>query len=222
MKQRFLILGAPGSGKGTYGRLLCKEYNLKLISSGDIFRKYNNKTKKLSKYLDHGKLIPFNIIKDVLNKEYLSINLNSYHGTLLDGIPRTIEQAKYLQSHKPNGIMDLVIQLQLDDQVIIEKLINRWSCDSCNEHYNLAHIVNDNYNLPAILPKVNNQCNICSKPLTQRKDDKKEIIVKRLNDYHINNQPIYQFYKENAKKFIEINTNQGIDTTFNKLLTLIG
>ncbi len=185
-----IMLGAPGAGKGTIATQMEERYKFPHISSGDIFReniKNNTELGKLAKsYIDKGSLVPddvtIKIMVDTLNGDKCS------DGFILDGFPRTLEQAKKLDeiliSH--NRKIDLVILVDATRKQIIERLSGRRVCEKCAATY---HIVN----MP---PKNEGICDKCGGKLIQRKDDNEEVILDRLENYDKDTKPLIDYYKD--------------------------
>lgn len=192
MPMIIIMLGAPGTGKGTVAGILQEKLGIKQVSTGDIFRKNikeGTKLGKLSKeYMDQGKLVPdeitIEIIKDRLNEQDVK------NGVILDGFPRTVEQAKVLDKilEERGQKVDKVINLSTPEQEIIERIVNRRICSNqeCRKIYNL--ILNP--------PKVEGICDRCGSKLITRKDDTEETVKERIKDYNIETKPLIDFYKD--------------------------
>lgn len=186
-----IMLGAPGTGKGTVAGILQEKLGIKQVSTGDIFRKNikeGTKLGKLSKeYMDQGKLVPdeitIEIVKDRLEKTDVQ------NGAILDGFPRTVEQAKALDKMlaEKGQKVDKVINLSTPDKEIIERIVNRRICSNqeCRKIYNL--VLNP--------PKVEGICDRCGSALTKRKDDTEETVKERIKDYNIETKPLIDFYE---------------------------
>lgn len=179
-----LILGAPGSGKGTISSRIVKKYNVLHISSGDILRDHIQKKTTLGKevksYLDEGKLVP----DDVMIKFMMSeINKVSNVPWLLDGFPRTVGQANALWNVQP---VDVVLNLSVPFEVIVDRVKNRWV------HLPSGRVYNIGFNTP----KVEGKDDITGEPLVQRPDDKPEAVKKRLEIYDSLTHPVITFYME--------------------------
>ncbi len=191
MPMIIIMLGAPGTGKGTVAGILQEKLGIKQVSTGDIFRKNikeGTKLGKLSKeYMDQGKLVPdeitIEIIKDRLNEQDVE------NGVILDGFPRTVEQAKALDKMlaERGQKVDKVINLSTPEQEIIERIVNRRICSNqeCRKIYNL--ILNP--------PKVEGICDKCGSKLITRKDDTEETVKARIKDYNIETKPLIEFYQ---------------------------
>ena len=134
-----IIFGPPGSGKGTYSSRLQEKLNVTVLSMGDIFRQIIKENTplalKVKAYLDKGSLVPDTVVVDVL-KQNLS-HIQSGKGFILDGYPRTLDQAKSLETITK---IDVVIQLKVPTWIIIERLSTRRICKNCGEVYNIKYI----------------------------------------------------------------------------------
>lgn len=187
-----IMLGAPGSGKGTIGTEICDEFNLVHVATGDIFREeMKNQTelgKKAEEYISQGKLVP-----DEVTVGMVKSKLDKLENVLLDGFPRTIDQAKALEEYlKEKGKeITAVIDLEVPDQDIIKRTSSRVICSNkeCGASYNTVFMP----------PKVEGICDRCGSTLTKRKDDNPETIKERLDVYHKNTEPLINFYKEENK-----------------------
>lgn len=187
-----VMLGAPGSGKGTAAKILSKKTGLPHISTGDMFREQIKKETELGKlansYISNGKLVPdevtIDIVKDRLNWE------DAKNGVILDGFPRTEIQAKALDEilKEQGKKVTIVPELVIPDQIIIERILNRATCSNkeCGAIYNTKFKP----------PKVEGICDICGSKLITRNDDNEETIKKRLEVYHKNSKDLIEFYKE--------------------------
>jgi len=186
-----IIFGAPGSGKGTYATRLQAKLGVEVIAMGDIFRDIMKQDtalgKKVKGYVENGLLVPDKIVTEVLKKRLASIPKGK--GFILDGYPRTIEQAKAL---KKVTKIDVVILLTVPDWIIIERLSTRRICKNCGDVYNTRFLK----------PKVDMICDKCGGPLYQRSDDTPEVIKKRIGVYEEQTKPILQFFREGHVAFI--------------------
>ncbi len=182
-----VLLGPPGVGKGTQANHLAKEFDFKLISTGDILRNQVQKNTtlglKAKKFVKIGKLVPDNIILDII-----VTHTKNNHPYIFDGFPRTVKQAMGLEhTTKKRGLsLDAVIYLYCNENVIIERLSKRRVCPLCGKIYNL--ITNP--------PKNGNKCDLCNESLKQREDDREEIIKNRLKIYQRQTMPLLEFYEQ--------------------------
>jgi len=191
MKKILILLGPPGAGKGTIGSRLSEIYNLPLISSGDLLREnVNNNTelgKKANLYIKKGELVPDEIVVEIIKKRIEKDDCKN--GFILDGFPRTLEQAKILDKVINDSI--IVIYLYASDDFIIKRLSNRRICEKCGYIYHLI-------NLP---PKKDGICDKCGGKLIQREDDKPEIIKNRLNVYNTYTKVIIDYYEKKGNLY---------------------
>jgi adenylate kinase len=180
-----IIFGAPGAGKGTYSSRLKTKLGVDVIAMGDIFReqvKVNSELgKKVKEYVEKGLLVPDEIVVEVL-KDHLA-RIPKGKGVILDGFPRTLEQAKTLEAITK---IDVILLLDVPDWIIIERLSSRRICKNCGTVYNIRFLK----------PKVEGVCDKCGGPLYQRSDDNPEVIKKRLQVYQDQTSPLLQYYKE--------------------------
>ena len=201
-----ILLGPPGVGKGTQAKLLSKKYNLSQLSTGEILRKaIDNKSEiglRVQEIINKGGLVSDDIVCDLVEKELLS-NKSSNKAYILDGFPRTINQAENLNSVCVKNKIDMpyIISLKLEEKEIFKRLSARVFCSNCNQSYNL--ITNPT--------KVKGVCDKCGgKKFYTREDDKEDAINKRLEEYNNQTKPLMDFYKTNPK-YISVNANSNIE-----------
>ncbi len=186
-----IIFGAPGAGKGTYSSRLQVKLGVDVIAMGDIFResvKQNSPLgRKVKSYVEKGALVPDDVVVEVLKERLAKVPRDK--GFILDGFPRTIEQAKTLE-----GITDIDVILQLDvpDEIIIERLSSRRICKNCGTVYNIRFLK----------PKKEGICDKCGGELYQRSDDTPEVIKSRLQVYKEQTEPLIAYYKKKKIPFI--------------------
>lgn len=197
---RLIFLGPPGSGKGTYSSRISGKKGWAHISTGDLFREnVKNQTEtglKAKKHMDEGGLVPDEIVIDML-KERLTKD-DCKEGFILDGFPRTTEQAKALEDITK---IDVVINLRMPAEVIIEKILARRTCENCGDIYNVADIhfgPEKQYHLPPMNPKEEGKCDKCGGGLVSRTDETKEIIEKRLSVYGEQTAPLINYYSDKS------------------------
>jgi len=191
---KILILGAPGSGKGTYSRGLSEILKLPQISSGDLLRTLRNDFKvgkTISEYQDKGLPVPDEVIMPLL-KERLSRD-DCKNGFILDAITYNINQAKMLEKITD---VDLVINLVLPDSIVIKKNLGRRTCKNCGFTFNVAEINELGICMPALPPKKEGICDKCGGPLFIRTDDTEEVICERLKVYWERINPVLKFYRD--------------------------
>ncbi len=196
-KFNILLLGAPGVGKGTYGRFITKDFNLPVLSSGDELRKVlsgadGENNSELRKTLKEGKLagdeFMFNFMKERLAKpEYKN-------GVILDGYPRNPKQALDLEKLVK---VNLVIKIDLNEEILTQKLLGRRVCKGCGRNYNIYSIYTEKYDLDPLLPKKDqNKCDDCDSDLYQREDDNINTIKDRLHLYNNVSKPLEKHYED--------------------------
>lgn len=187
-----IIFGAPGAGKGTYSSRLQAQLGLEVIAMGDIFRESLKKDtelgRKVKSYVEKGLLVPNDIVIAVLKQRLNEIPRGK--GFLLDGYPRTVDQAKTLEKIAK---IDVIILLVVPDWIIIERLSTRRICRNCGAVYNIRFLK----------PKTEGVCDKCGGPLYQRTDDTEEVIKKRIQIYEEQTQPILKLFKKKKIPFIE-------------------
>jgi adenylate kinase len=192
-----IIFGAPGAGKGTYASRLQAKLGVEVISMGDIFRELvkekSDLSSKVKSYMEKGSLVPDDVVVEVL-KAHLS-KISKGKGFILDGYPRTLDQAKKLESITK---IDVIMQLNVPDWIILERLSNRRVCKNCGTIYNVKFLK----------PKVEGVCDKCGGSLYQRADDTAETIMNRLKVYQDQTTPLITFYKEKNIPFIELETKK--------------
>lgn len=194
--KRLIVLGAPGSGKGSQCKWITKDYDVPHISTGDILRKNIADGTELGKeakaYMDRGELVPSELVIALL-KSRLNEEDCKTKGFLLDGFPRTVEQAEALDEYlKENCIsLDRVVNIEVPDEEIMARALNRRTCSNpeCKEIYNLR----DN------APQVENVCDKCGSSLFIRDDDNEATVSKRLEVYHTQTEPLIKYYSEQDK-----------------------
>jgi len=203
MEMRIVLLGPPGAGKGTQAVRLVEKYNIPHISTGDIFRKnLKERTElglKAKEYMDKGLLVPDDLVVDIVKNRLLEADCKT--GFLLDGFPRTVEQAKALDFEMSKLNIDLkgVINLEAEDEILIERLTNRLVCRKCGATYNAK----------SNKPKIENVCDACGGELYTRDDDKVETVRNRLEVYKNQTLPLIEYYEE---KGILATVNSGLDS----------
>ena len=211
IKKIIILLGPPGSGKGTQGAILSRELSLPHISTGDIFRKMilkdSEESKMLADYMNEGKLIPTDMVNQVVKKFILSKECKD--GCILDGYPRTLGQAEYFSENIDADIN--VIFFDIDNEIIIKRILGRISCKSCGRIYN------EYFNKPA----QESVCDDCgSHEFSTRIDDDENTILSRIEEYKKETLPLVEYYK-NKGQFFKINAGESKEKIVNELASII-
>lgn len=208
---RLILFGAPGVGKGTQAKILATTLELKHISTGDILREAIKSGSELGQkakiLMDAGELVPDDIIAGIIR--YALKDALNYNGFILDGFPRTVNQAKLLEEIvKELGIeLPHIIILKAEDNIIVNRLSQRRQCANCGLIVNQSDLVDKE------------TCPKC-KTIDQfviRMDDKKEVILNRLAVYRKNTRPIVEYF-ENKVKITRIDAVQPVDVVTEKIM----
>jgi adenylate kinase len=232
---RLILLGPPGSGKGTQASLLSEKYDIPSISTGDILRQSIEAQEELGlkakKYMDEGALVPDELVIEIVKSRLIKPDCVRYahqrlrlleRGFILDGFPRTVAQAEALDSLLDNPLtpfikgdflgysLRAVINIDLKDEVVIERLSGRRMCRRCNRIYHVVY-------LP---PKTTGICDDCGETLYQRDDDKPEAIKKRLQVYMIQTTPLIRYYQGKGK-LISINGDREVREIHEDIVKLL-
>jgi len=215
MALRIVLLGPPGAGKGTHAKILSERYKIPHISTGDILRSHMKSEtplgKKAKSFIDNGKLVPDDLVIEMVSHRLEKPDVKN--GFILDGFPRTVEQAKALGAMLDERKIPLSFVLEFDtsEEVIIFRLSGRRACPKCGANYHLQNIV----------PKKDGICDHCGTALIQRKDDTIDTIRERLKVYHDQTEPLVKFYKD--KKLLRvINGNLEIGPLQKQLSESVG
>ena len=198
-----ILLGAPGAGKGTQAEKICEKYNIPAVSTGNIIREaLKNGTDmglKAKSYIDAGALVPDEVVIGII-KERLQED-DCQNGFILDGFPRTIPQAEARDSM--GIVIDKVVDIEVPDEKIAARLGGRRVCFKCGATYHLEYKK----------PKKEGICDVCGDELVQRKDDKPETVIDRLNVYHEQTEPLKDYYAKTGKLVIVEGQEEVADTT---------
>lgn len=212
---KIVVLGGPGAGKGTQLMKISQGLGMVHISTGDIFRENISKKTELGKladtYISKGQLVPNEVTCDMVADRLQKDDCKN--GYALDGFPRTIDQAefldKYLKEH--NDELDAVVDIEVPDDVIVDRLCGRRICSKCGASFHIKYTQ----------PKEEGICDNCGAELIQRKDDQVETIENRLKVYHDQTEPLIAFYRSSGK-LVEIDGNGSADEVENRILTALG
>ncbi len=208
-------MGGPGAGKGTMSARIVEKFNVNHISTGDIFRsEIGNGTElglKAKDYMDKGMLVPDELVNNMV-KSYLENLEDKKNGYLLDGYPRTLDQAKAFDELSKNSdlAIDKVIAMDIAFEVLAGRITGRRLCKNCGEIYHLQ----------SKPPKVEGKCDVCGGELYQRKDDTVESLTVRLDEYSKQTAPVLDYYEEQGI-VTKINADQPIENVWNDVLNAL-
>lgn len=210
-----MLLGAPGVGKGSQATLIAKALSVPHISTGDIFRYHitgnTDLGMKVKQYMEKGMLVPDEVTVEIVADRLKQDNCKK--GFVLDGFPRTMRQAHCLEViiKDLNIRLDMIINIVLDDRSIINRLSGRRICPQCNIVYHITDKA----------PKFDGLCDDCNVALIRRDDDNEETIVKRLQVYHKQTEPLLEYYK-NKVTVANVESNEFIDVTTKIIFGVLG
>lgn len=204
---KIILLGPPGAGKGTQAANIVESFNLPHISTGDIFRKnIKEKTElgqKAQEYINQGKLVPDELTCGLVASRLSEDDCKD--GFMLDGFPRNIFQAEYLDKYlsEKNLAIDKVVNIEVEPKLLVERACGRRICKNCGATYHIK------FN-PS---KVEDVCDVCSHSLTQRPDDNEETVSQRIEVYLSETKPLVDYYSKQGV-VANIDGDQDIDKVF--------
>ncbi|MBZ5499589.1 MAG: adenylate kinase [Acidobacteriia bacterium] len=212
-RRALILLGPPGAGKGTQGRMLAARYGYPGISTGDVLReavrRQTDLGKEAQKVMEAGELVPDSLVDEIVKTRLAEED--SQHGFILDGYPRTLLQAEFFEKLAAQERIDIVaIGIMVDDEILVDRLSARWNCPRCHRIYNAGlH--------PTRQP---GRCDECGAALTQRKDDRPEVIRERLQIYHQATRPLIDFYRRRGQ-YLEVNGEGEVDQIFGSIVEVL-
>ena len=200
---KLILLGAPGAGKGTQAAVISERLNIPQISTGNIIRAaLKSGTEmglKAKSFIDAGQLVPDEVVIGIIKDRLVEDDCKD--GFILDGFPRTIPQAEALDEM---GIgIDKVIDIEVADDVIVNRLSGRRVCEKCGRPYHLV----------SLRPKVEGVCDDCAGALIQRKDDHPDTVKARLEIYHNETEPLKGYYEKQGKLYVVEGASSVEETT---------
>ena len=202
-----IFLGPPGAGKGTQAQRVCSALNIPQISTGDILRRAIKEQTptgvKAKAFIDAGKLVPDEVIIDIVRDRLAQADCAG--GYILDGFPRTVPQAEALEGI---AAIDAVIELDVADEKLIERLSGRRVCLKCGATYHVSRLNGET------------RCAACGDTLIQRDDDKAETVLNRLTVYHNQTAPLVYFYQKRGLLKV-IDGAQDMDTIFASIMDIV-
>ena len=204
MDLKIVLLGPPGSGKGTQTERLCAELKFTKISTGDLLREAVKMGTplglKAKSYMESGGLVPDQLVGDLIKDKLAGLK----GGVILDGFPRTVEQAKMLDQIIT---VDMAIDLEVDEELLVKRLTERRVCKSCNSVFHLE------FNPP----KVPGKCDKCGSELIQRNDDSEKVVRERLRVYKEKTLPLTRYYYD-KRILVRINGQGEIGDVYQRIL----
>ena len=208
---RYCFIGAPGVGKGTFAKIISSRCDFIHISLGDVLRREIKAKsaigKTISEYVMGGQLVPDTLACDIIKSE-----IDGHDKVIIDGFPRTLPQARFLEQSV--GKIH-AINILLNDDVAVQKMLGRRHCIGCNRSFNVADVMNDGFMMPAILPD-RSTCPLgprdCDshQQLEIRSDDTEDTIRARFSVYHSNSAPILDFYRKRSC-LTDFQVRRGVD-----------
>jgi len=211
---RIVLLGPPGAGKGTQAALIAAQKHAAHVASGDLFRKHLGEGTELGKlaktFMDRGELVPDDVtISMVLDRIG---EADAADGYVLDGFPRTMDQAKALDEALAvkGQAIDLTPLVEVDTEELMRRLVGRWICRSCQTPY---HEI-------SAPPKVTGVCDVCGGELYQRDDDKPEVVRARFETYERQTAPLIEYY-EGQGKLVRVNGQRDVEEVTASLLQAV-
>lgn len=216
--KNIIFIAPPAAGKGTQSKLISSEYNIPHISTGDLLRDEVSSGSMLGKFLkeemDQGGLISDDTIVNLLRTRINQVDCN--HGFILDGYPRTIEQAQVYSNlmrelRKEEGI---VIFMDIDKNIALKRTLGRVICSACGASYNQG--------IPELNSKIEGFCDRCGHTLAKRSDDSEETFNHRFETYLNETAPLIEYYRQKGiLKILKIEENDSIQDIFQKIKQLI-
>jgi adenylate kinase len=199
-----LLLGAPGVGKGTQAKRLMEEFSIPQISTGDLLREHRKNHTPLGVLADElmtkGKLVPDDLVNKMVAERFLQPDTE--HGYILDGFPRTLNQAEWLDSQLVAYMLPVVaVNIVVPEKQLLERITGRLTCPVCGTIYNI-------YSEP---PKVAGVCDREGAKLVQRADDTEEVFRERMKSFQAKTTAVIEYYRSHGNRFAEVDGNRSVD-----------
>jgi len=211
---RIIMMGPPGAGKGSQAKIIAKEYSIPHISTGDMFRSaLKNETPmglKAKEYMDKGELVPDSVVNGLVEERISQQDCED--GYVLDGYPRTINQAEALSGilDKKGQEIDVVLSIDTSDETVIRRLTGRRTCVNCGAIY---HVDKNSQ-------KEQGVCDLCQHEVVQREDDKEETVRNRLEVYKKQTEPLIDFY-DKRELLVEVDGEQELSDVFDDIKEIL-
>ncbi|MGQ9705949.1 MAG: adenylate kinase [bacterium] len=207
MLRRFVLLGPPGSGKGTQAEYLSNKFGIPHISTGSVLRNAVSSQTELGRYvkpyLDEGRLVPDKIMSDLVRERLNESDIKN--GFILDGFPRTIKQAEEVGRM---GIeIDMVIYISVSNDEIYRRLLSRRECKNCGYIFSQNDVIND-------------CCPECNEKVDKRSDDNIDVIRKRIEEYDKLTEPLIDYYKRKGK-LLEVDGHGRPEKVFERIVKAV-
>lgn len=208
-----ILIGAPGSGKGTQARRFIEKHNFVQLSTGDVLRSAISQKTEIGllaqSYMDQGKLVPDDVMINLVDG-YMS--QQGGKSVIFDGFPRTVAQAESLNSmlNKRAMKIDKVVYFKVNPQILTKRLTGRRTCSQCGEIYHIETKPSSKGHI----------CEKCGGSLTQRPDDREEVIGERLAQFEKNTGPTINFYR-NQGNLVEVDSEQDPDIVFKQIIKIL-
>jgi len=199
-----LLLGAPGVGKGTQAKRLMDEFNIPQISTGDLLREHRKNHTPLGMLADElmsiGQLVPDDLVNQMVAERFKQPDTE--HGYILDGFPRTLNQAEWLDQQLVAYMLPVVaVNIVVGERELLERITGRLSCPVCGTIYNI-------YSKP---PKNDRLCDLENNPLEQRADDTEAVFHERMKTFQVKTAEVIEYYRTHGARFAEVDGDQPED-----------
>lgn len=205
-----ILIAPPAAGKGTLAQLLCDRLGYIQLSTGDMLREKAKTDQEISDMLKTGKLLSDELVFSILEEKLATLNDEVY---ILDGFPRTVEQAKMYKEllMKLNKEVGIVIYLDVDKEELKQRIITRLICPNCKKPYSTRN--------PELIPQKEGICDTCQVELYQRSDDTEEVFEQRYEEYLNKTQPLLDYYEQEG--IVKRVDTVQVEDTYKKVLTMI-